>query len=143
MAGLWRAVRSLGTGKQIELKKRANLICAINSGQEEEVVHALEVARQECIQWKGRLALTHEETCAKMLLYLTAPFPRMSRDEKPITPSELAEFLGHHNISRRLLRETQTYAQVTVRLAQKSGANEGGQATQKKVILICFEVAEC
>jgi hypothetical protein len=61
MAGLWRGIKAWTGGKHAELNGRGALTAAIHSGDEDEVVAAIGVARQECTQWKGGLSLTHDQ----------------------------------------------------------------------------------
>jgi hypothetical protein len=61
MAGLWRGTKAWFSGGHAELNQRAALVSAIRSGEEAEVVAAFGIARHECIQWKGGLALSHDQ----------------------------------------------------------------------------------
>ena len=111
MAAIWRAVRR---GKSQELNNRAALTAAIHSGDENELIAAISIARQECVQWKGAMSMSHDEMSAKLCTYLTAPFPRKTRqkDEVLVTPLSLARDLRHENMSNRLVRETEKYTKV-------------------------------
>ena len=113
MAGLLRGIKAWAGGKRVELKGRAALVSAIQSGEESEVVAALAIARNECLQRKGGLALSREHICEQLGRHLTLPLPKANpRDKEEVAqaPPELAEKLGHGRIAQRLRREAEKYA---------------------------------
>ena len=115
MAGLWRGIKAWSGGKHAELNQRAALLSAIRSGEESEVVAAFSIARHECVQWKGGLALSHDQMSVQLTKYLTTPLPKKNprdKEEEPVTPSKLAEELGHAHIARRIAREVDKYRSV-------------------------------
>mmetsp|Transcript_51120 Transcript_51120/g.65428 ORF Transcript_51120/g.65428 Transcript_51120/m.65428 type:complete len:186 (-) Transcript_51120:303-860(-) len=116
MAGLWRGIKGWAGGKNAELSKRQALFTAIQSGEEEEIVSAIALARHECVQWKGGLAMSHDDMSTHLYKYLTNPFPKVNRrdqDEVVLTPILLAESLGHHSIARKIKKESEKYYTVS------------------------------
>lgn len=115
MAGLWRGIKGWTGGKHTELNKKQALFSAIQSGEEEEVVGALGLARHECVQWKGGLAMSHDQMSIRLSKYLTEPFPKQTRDknEEIFTPLSLAESYGHQDVIKKIKREIDKYQTVS------------------------------
>mmetsp|Transcript_64244 Transcript_64244/g.126187 ORF Transcript_64244/g.126187 Transcript_64244/m.126187 type:complete len:191 (+) Transcript_64244:95-667(+) len=133
MAALWRAIRR---GKNEELNNRAALTAAIHSGDDGELSAAIDIARQECVQWKGALSMTHDQMSSRLLAYLAAPFPKQTRDkdEIPVTPLSLARDLRHDKLVRLLMRDIEKFGTVAEqgKNAQlKSSANHGKSTNER------------
>jgi hypothetical protein len=114
MAKVWRGIKGWVGSKHAELSKKQALYSAIQSGEDEEVMAALALARHECVQWKGGLAMSHDEMSLRLFKYLTEPFPKQTRDknEEVVTPLTLAESMGNPIVIKKIKREIEKYQNV-------------------------------
>ena len=110
-----RSIRGWVHKKHPELHGRNALKAAILSGDLGELREAVQLARAECVAWKGGKAMSHDEMSSKLHAYLTAPFPkrRGSGEEVVVTPSTMAQSLQSNTMADAIRREASKYARTT------------------------------